>query len=70
MDRNRVYEGLGATLEEAVEKAHVQIPPQPGTDYTISRVVDWGMQFGGFVGAKLFYAKVFADDGETFKTES
>jgi hypothetical protein len=64
-----IYEAIGDTLEEALEKAHMQIPLRPGTDYTTSRVVEWGMQYGGFVGKKIIYVKVMADDGGAFKTD-
>jgi hypothetical protein len=57
-----IYEGIGDTLEQAVEKAHAQIPPREGRDFTISRVIDWGMQRGGFTGAMIFYAKVVEDE--------
>jgi hypothetical protein len=62
------YEGTGESLEEAVAKAHMQIPISAGRDFTVSRVVDWGMQYGGFVPVTVFYAMVEEDPNASFRT--
>jgi len=64
----QMYEGLGDTLEMAVEEATRKIPARPHRDFVVSRVVEWGMQFGGFTGAKSLYAKLIEDEHATFKT--
>jgi hypothetical protein len=61
------YEGHGKSIEEALRKAHAQIPPSPGKDYAISKVVNWGMQHGGFTQATLFYVVVEEDKTSPFK---
>lgn len=63
-----LYEGLGETLEAAVEQATKNIPPRPHRDFVVSRVVEWGMQIGGFMGAKSFYAKLIEDENAEFET--
>ena len=63
-----VYHAIGNTLEEALEKAHRQIPPRSGRDYAISRVIDWGMQTGGFVPSRSFYVRVVEDEHSPFMT--
>jgi hypothetical protein len=68
MESAIVYVGIGATIEEALACAHDQIPFGPGTDYTASRVIDWGMQFGGFIPERLFYVKVIQDEHAPFMT--
>ncbi|GEC41651.1 hypothetical protein JOH52_006747 [Sinorhizobium meliloti] len=64
------FEGVGGTIEEALAAAHRQILPREGRDFTTSRVVDWGMQFGGFVGETLFYVRVVEDRDASFKTRT
>jgi hypothetical protein len=66
--KHDVYEGIGDTIEKAVENAHAQIPPREGRDFAISRVIDWGMQRGGFTRATIFYARVVEDEYSPFKT--
>lgn len=56
------YEGTGQTLESALEAAHKQIRPRHGRDFAVSRVVEWGMQRGGFSDTKLFYVKVIEEE--------
>jgi hypothetical protein len=63
-----MYEGLGDTLEEAVENATSAIPLRNGRDFVVSRVVEWGMQIGGFTLAKTFYVKLIEDENAPFKT--
>jgi hypothetical protein len=63
-----VFEGVGNTLEQALAKAHSHIRPRPGRDFAISRVIDWGMQRGGFTDAVVFYVKVVEDKHAPFKT--
>ena len=63
------YEAIGGTLEEAVAKAHDQIGPRQGRDYAVSRVVTWGMQTGGFVPSRKFYAVVEEDPDADFRTD-
>ncbi|MHC2295835.1 hypothetical protein ACVJBD_000041 [Rhizobium mongolense] len=66
---DQTYEGLGDTVEDALRAAHDQIPFRTGHDYTTSRVVDWGMQFGGFVGQTIYYVRVVEDPDAPFKTK-
>lgn len=63
------YEAVGATLEEALRKAHDQIPPRQGRDFAVSKVVTWGMQTGGFVLSRLFYVVVEEDENAPFRTD-
>lgn len=63
------YEAVGATLEEAVRKAHNQIPPRQGRDFAVSKVVTWGLQTGGFVFSLVFYAVVEEDENAPFRTD-
>lgn len=58
-----IYEGLGATIELAIEDAHSQIPLRAGIDYVACRLVECGYQRGGFTNTKLFYARVVEDLG-------
>ena len=55
------YEGTGPTIDEALREAHMQIPDRDGRDFTVSRVVDWGMQSGGITDVELFYVAVEED---------
>lgn len=55
------YEGTGVTIEAALEAAHMQMPIPPGSDITVSRVVDWGMQYGGFIPQRTFWVIVEED---------
>lgn len=52
------FEGTGATIEDALDAAHMQIPIPSGSDITVSHVVDWGMQYGGFVVQRMFWVIV------------
>ena len=61
------YEGLGDTLERALQAAHDQIPVPQGSDFTTSRVVDWGMQKGGFAMTTKYYVRVVGEITD-FKT--
>lgn len=62
------FEGVGSTIDEALRAAHRQLPIPPGRDYTVSRVRDFGMQFGGFAGATTFYVVVEQDVDAEFRT--
>jgi len=62
------YEGTGQSVEAAVQQAHMKIPPSDGRDFTVSKVVDWGMQYGGFIPTRLFYAVVEEDPDAPFRT--
>jgi hypothetical protein len=62
-----VYEGLGSTIELAIESAHSKIPIREGFDYVACRLLESGYQRGGFTDSKLFYARVVEDLGP-FKT--
>jgi hypothetical protein len=63
------YEGRGDDIQDALKKAHMQIPLSPGKDFTISKVLTWGMQFGGFTQATTFYVVVEEDKTSPFKTD-
>ena len=63
------YEAIGDTLEEALTKAHDQIPPSEGRDFAVSRVVTWGMQAGGFIFTRKFYVVVDEDPNAPFRTD-
>lgn len=69
MTDETIYEGVAASFEEALRVAHMKIPMLAGTDYTISKIVNSGMQFGGFMSATLFYVQVIPDRKSPFKTE-
>jgi hypothetical protein len=57
-----VYEGVGETLEEALRQAHDRIPALgQGKDYTLSRVIDWGMQYGGIAMQYRVWVRVVED---------
>lgn len=62
------YEAVGDTLEEALARVHERIPPKDHSDFAISRVVDWGAQFGGFAQTLTFWVRVEVDDYSPFKT--
>ena len=64
-----VYEGVAGSLEGALRKAHDKIPPREGKDFAGPRVIDWGMQRGGFVDARLFWVRIVEDEFAPFKTE-
>ena len=55
------YEGTGPSIQDALGAAHIQIPVQPHNDFTVSRVVDWGMQYGGFNPTALYWVIVEED---------
>ncbi len=67
MHAAEVYEGIGTSLEEAIRTAHSQIKIRPGRDFTTSRVIDWGMQFGGLTEETVYYVKVIEDETAPFK---
>lgn len=64
-----IYEAIGSTLEEAVTKAHDKIPLRAGRDFVVSRIVNWGMQTGGFVFDRKYYAAVEEDENAPFRTD-
>jgi hypothetical protein len=57
-----VYSGVAETLEGALTLAHDKIPMPVGKDYKISRVIDWGVQFGGFLEQTRYWVKIIADE--------
>jgi hypothetical protein len=61
------YEAIGDTLEEALLKAHDEIRPREGFDFTTPRVIDWGLQKGGFTMTRKYYVRVVAEIAD-FKT--
>jgi hypothetical protein len=63
------FEGVGENMEEALRRAHDKIPPHPGQDYTVSRVIDWGMQRGGFIDARRVWVRVIEDEDAKFKPD-
>lgn len=68
MSGHKTYQGVGPTLEEATKAAHDQIHPRPGKDFTVSKVLSWGMQFGGFSQITSFYVIVEEDEHAPFRT--
>jgi hypothetical protein len=69
LDNLIVYEGVGATLEEALRVAHAKVPPPgPGKDYNTSRVVESGVQFGGITGQTVFWVRLIEEPYSEFKT--
>ena len=62
------YEGTGESIEAAVRQADMQIPPSDGKDFTVSKVVEWGMQYGGFIQMTLYNVVVEEDRGAPFHT--
>jgi hypothetical protein len=63
------YQGIGKTLDEAISAAHDKIPPREGRDFAVSRVVELGMQRGGFTMERLFLATVIEDEFAPFNTK-
>ncbi|RUW26832.1 hypothetical protein EN858_30245 [Mesorhizobium sp. M4B.F.Ca.ET.215.01.1.1] len=63
------YEGRALSLEEAAVRAVDQIPWREGRDYAVGRVVEWGLQRGGFIDTKLYYVIVEEDPNADFRTE-
>lgn len=59
---SQTYTGVAATLEAALKTAHGKIPPKIGQDYTVSHVVNWGVQFGGFTQQTRFWVEVAPDE--------
>jgi len=64
----KTYEGRGRSVEEALSRAHAQIPPSAHRDFATSRVVEWGMQKGGIANATLHYVIVEEDPNAPFRT--
>jgi hypothetical protein len=62
------YEAVGDSLEQALARIHEKIPPRTGSDFAISRLVDWGAQFGGFALSLTFWVRVEVDEFSPFKT--
>ena len=67
----KTYEGVGPTLEIALERAQCQIP-KPGNhkDFSTSKVEEWGLQEGGFTGSTMYYVIVSENRQANFKTEN
>lgn len=63
------YEGRGRSLEVAANRAVEQIPPREGRDFAVGRVVEWGIQRGGFVDTPIFYVIVEEDPDAKFRGE-
>ncbi len=57
----RQYSGVAQTLEAAIKVAHDKIQPTPGKDFTVSKVADWGMQFGGFAQQRRYWVVLVED---------
>lgn len=66
-DRRTRVEATGPTIEAALREAHRHIGPRPGSDLAMSRVVDWGAQFGGFAQAMSYWVVVEVDEATPFK---
>lgn len=64
-----VFEGVGSTLEEAAKFAHAQIPLGPHRDFTVSKVVGWGVQLGGIANQTRFYVQVVEDPDASFRSD-
>ena len=56
--------------QDSLRVAHGKISFRSGHDYTTSRVVEWGMQFGGFAGETLFYLRIEEDPDAPLRTKS
>ncbi len=67
MRQQQTHDAVGATLEEAIRKAHAAIPTRPHRDFTLSQTIDWGMQSGGFVGQTVFWVSIVEDPDGPFK---
>ena len=63
-----IYEGLGTTVEAAVQDARKQIPLRQGFDFVACRVVEWGYQRGGFADTELFFVRAVEELG-SFKSK-
>jgi hypothetical protein len=66
---DRVYRAAGQSLDEAVSTAHDQIPVRPGRDFAVSRIVEWGMQRGGFTMQRRYYAVLIEEPNASFITD-
>jgi hypothetical protein len=63
-----IFEAIGDSLEEAISRAHDQIPPTHGKDFAISRVIEWGMERGGFTNQRKYYVRLIEDKHAPWKT--
>ena len=56
----KTFTATGKTLDEAVEKAHALIPPNPRISDEIikSKIVSAGRRTGGIAGFRDFFAEV------------
>lgn len=64
-----IYEAIGETLESATAAAHDKIPLRPGRDFTVSRVLGWGMQFGGFTLQRRYIVQLIEDPDASFRPD-
>lgn len=65
---NARYEGVARTIDAALHKAQQQVPRRDGRDFTVSKVVEWGGQRGGFIDETLYYVVVEEDPDAPFRT--
>jgi hypothetical protein len=58
--KGKTFTATGKTLDEAVEKAHAQIPPNPriSDELIKSKIVSAGRRTGGIAGFRDFFAEV------------
>lgn len=63
-----VFEGVGDTLEQAMQNAHQLIPLRPHRDFAVSRTLEWGMQRGGFTDQTVFWVTVIEEPDVPFRT--
>ena len=63
------FQGVGRTVDEALTLAHRKIPPRSGRDWTTSKVVELGVQFGGFMHSTRFYVVVEEDPNAPFRSD-
>ena len=63
------YTGVAATLEGALQTAHSKIRPIQGKDFTSSKIIAWGMQFGGFAQQARFWVEIVGDESAPFRSD-
>ena len=66
---NLFYEGIGETFDQALARAHDQIPPRQGRDFAVSRVIETGMQRGGFTQVRRVWVRVIELEDAPFKPD-
>ena len=55
------FEGVDRSIDGALGRAVRKIPPRHGRDIAVGRVVEIGVQRGGFIDELLYYAIVEED---------